>query len=284
MRMALPSLRAGIVIACVSCIAAPARADDAQAGCDPQREDCGCAHDWGCFALFYTAKGSVLAIGGTATHVSGGASERDDAGVVTSYRTEHFSTLRGLAGHVQLSFAIGGGTAGTETDLRGSVDFGMRLAMTDTSGPFLRAGPSGLLVGHRRLSLSLIDPLQARVGYQSLDGDALVEWGLLFGRSWAGRLAAAGLSRELGNAWSLGAYFVARMSDFRIHGSLLQLVTTSAVPAAEVWLGQLGLCGYPRPFALCFELLDARGDGSTRAGARRAIRTRYAGLALGLTP
>jgi hypothetical protein len=204
--------------------------------------------------------------------------------VLTTYATEHFGTRRGLAAHLSLFGGIGGGEAGTEGNLGGNADVGLRLDTSPTSGPFLRVGPNGFFYGNAALQLGLIEPLQSRLGYQTLDGDFLVEWGATLGMSFAGRYAAADAHRDLGRALQLGGYFVLRFAAFKLDANLMQLATTSAVQGNGVWLGRAAFCGYPRPLAVCVDLLAARGEGSTSAAARQAMRALYAGIGVGLTP
>jgi hypothetical protein len=266
------------------CVLSRAAAQMGPAVCNPKKQDCGCERNWGCWELLYTTKGTILGVKGTGTLVTGGARDTRDAGVVTSYFTEHYGTRKGLAGHFLLFGTIGGGTAGTEGSLGGSVDFGLRLLLSETSGPFLRVGPSGMLLGHRRLTLSMIEPLQGHLGYQFLDGDHLVEWGVTFGEVFAGRYEAADATRNLGYALQLGGYFIVRFTSLRFDASLTQLQTSSGAYGSDVWLGRAAICDSLRPAAICVELLDTRGAGLDNAGARQAMRSLYVGLGVGLTP
>jgi hypothetical protein len=252
--------------------------------CNPKKEDCGCERNWGCWDLLYTAKGTLLGVTGAVSHTEHSTRDDFDAGVLTTYWMEHFGTRKQLAGHALLHAAIGGGTAGTEGQISGGLDFGLRLSVSPTSGPFLRLGPSGMFLGHERLQLGYFQPLAGRIGYQVLDDDELVELGATTGMSVAGRFSAADVRRELGQGLQLGGYVALRFSGLRADVSLVQLETTSAVAGSGVWLGRGAICSYLPPIAICVELLDARGQGSARSGGSRAMRAQYSGLTIGLVP
>ncbi|HEX2677632.1 MAG TPA: hypothetical protein VHM19_13355 [Polyangiales bacterium] len=261
----------------------------AQTVCDPKKTDCGCERNWGCWELLYTTKGTLFGVKGTATNVWGGGRKTIDAGVLAAYATEHYGTRRELTGHFLAFGAIGGGTADTEGSVGGALDFGYRVPLTELSGLFLRAGPSGMLLGHHHLRLSLLEPIESRIGYQLLDGDRLIESGLTFGPVVAGHFDVPGLPGPLGGSAQLRSYVALRFSALRIDASLAYVRTPSAVfaPGAGVALSRLAACGYPRPIVVCVELLYAtRASGIATRGLPSAptLRAFYSGLSVGLTP
>ncbi|MFI5308072.1 MAG: hypothetical protein ACHQ53_12000 [Polyangiales bacterium] len=258
-----------------------ALADDAHCGSNGRA--CACTQELDCFALWYTAPGAVLGVKTTASHVQ--PSRRVEAGVLTSYTTELYATRRWLTGHLLAFGSLGGGTAGTEGSIGGSFDFGWRAPVRETSGPFARAGVSGVLLGHDRLRVSLLEPVQGRLGYQFLDGDALIETGFTTGYVALGRYEP-GLdrSRRLSSAMELGGYVAAHTDRFRVDAALHSLGPSARGPKSGVSLVSASVCAYPRPLAVCAELWYMNAVVGVRGAGSKLTSAVYSGLTLGFTP
>jgi hypothetical protein len=275
----------------LSPVLAHAQAAGPQPGaiCDPKKTDCGCERNWGCWELLYSTKQSLLGVKASAMHLWGGDHARDDAALLTTYFTEHYGTRKKVSGHFLAFGAIGGGTAGTEGSVGGALDFGYRGPIADTKGIFVRAGPSAFVLGNHDLHLSLIEPLESRVGYQYLDGDRLFEWGMTFGHLLIGRFKGPDSSRELEGGEQLRSYFIVRSTAVRLEASIANVRAASNARTSSIWLSRAAGCGYPRPLAICLEALYVTrvGDGATnRSGAASytTLHAIYAGLTVGLTP
>lgn len=265
----------------VTLTAAGAHAQDAP--CDPKKRDCGCEKDWGCWELLYSTRGTVLGVKGTTSYAQGG--DGLQGSLVTAYSTEHYGTRKGLSGHVAAAGTIGGGSAGNEGSLSAAVDFGWRAPVERHSGPFLRAGMNGLLFGNAQLRLSILEPVQARLGYQFLDGDALFEWGLTAGYAALGRYRPGDERRRaLGGSPEVGGYLAMHMTNYRVDVGMIRLPDESNPPGTALDLLRAAACFYPRPVAVCVDLFTVTGSARLAHGGSRASHATYAGLTLGLTP
>jgi hypothetical protein len=246
-------------------------------------KDATCADDLGCFALWYSAQGAVLGAKATLSHVQAGRGV--EAAALMSYRTELHATHDELAGHLLAFGSLGGGSAGTEGSLGGSLDFGWRAPVSENSGPFVRAGPSGVLLGHDRLRVSLFEPVQARLGYQLLDSAALIESGFTLGVVALGRYEpGVDRSRNLASAAEIGGYVAAHTARLRVDVALRHFAPTAGGPPTGVDLVELAACAYRQPLALCAELSYANGAAYVRGKSPRLTNAIYSGLTLGFTP
>jgi hypothetical protein len=268
--------------------------DDAQAPqlpCPSDDETCRCAREATCWDLAFLSSGKTTRLGVTATLTSTalGDVHRLETGVLVSYRADAYRARGLLNSHFFAFGALGAGSAGTEGALAGSIDFGLRVPMSLVSGPVVRIGPSGWLLGHDALQLSMLEPLRLSAGFQRLIGDALLEGGLTTGVLGHGRFAAAGSSTGLAGALEIGHYLAAHVGMFLFDGRLIYVQPGPFGSASEVGIVQLEGCVYPRPIAACLDVryvqsrLPARVRSPGRA-ARETARVLYGGLTLGLTP
>ena len=184
-----------------------------------------CEKNWGCWDLVYSSKGTVLGASAVGSVVHGGLNGNvSKGGALTSYMMEHFGTKQGFAAHVLVQGAIGGGSMGTEGSARGGLDLGLRLPVTETGGPFLRGGPSAMMLGNHELYFSLLEPLQLRAGYQVLDGDLLLEVAITSGVLAAGRYdPGPDTRRSLARSPELGWYMALRFSQFAVNAEVMHL-------------------------------------------------------------
>jgi hypothetical protein len=251
----------------------------------PVRADDRCEPNWGCWDLVYSSPGTVLGITGSATLVQGAGDDVTEGAFSTSYLMEHFGTKHGFSAHVVTHGAIGGGGTGTEGQLRGGLDLGLRLGVTDTSGPFLRGGPSGMVLGNHELYFSLLEPLQLRLGYQVLDGDLLVDVGLTGGVLAAGRYdPGPDTARSLARSPELGGYATLQFSGVAFDAAVMRLPAQFNAPGRPVDVGRASLCAYAKPAALCAQVLAIAGHTEVAFLRYRFVRSMHLGLTLGLTP
>lgn len=259
-----------LALAVVLLVSASARAQSAE-----------CAADWSCWTAPYNTQGTILGVKTTATQVdhAGGV----EHGFLTAYSTELYDTLHYVTGHFALAGALGGGSAGNEGSIGGTLDFGMRAAVTATSGPFVRLALDGFVLGNDALYLSLFEPVQGRAGYQWLDGDTLLEGGLIAGYLATGRFNPSGGRSDLSGSAELGLYGAAHFRLFRADARFAHIPADAGAPRAAVNLLRVALCSYPRPLALCTDLLYVHGDASFGSHGARETSAVYAGFTLGLT-
>jgi hypothetical protein len=240
-----------------------------------------CSRDWSCWATLYNTPGAILGVKTTLTQVN--QHDGIEHGFLTTYSTELYTTLDYVTGHFALSGALGAGSAGNEGAIGGTLDFGMRAEVTETSGPFVRFAIDGFMFGHDVLYLSMFEPAQGRVGYQLLDGDSLLEGGVIAGYVPIGRFDPAGGTRDLSDTPEVGVYGAAHLRLFRADARFAHMPADASAPRTAVNLFRIALCSYPRPIALCADLLFVHGDALFRAGAR-ATGAVYSGFTVGLTP
>lgn len=233
---------------------------------------------WGPWANFYSSPGTSLGVKVTATQV---VEERGtEAAFLVAYATELRTTLKQVSGHVALFGSLGGGSARTEGSLGGALDFGFRASVTPHSGPFVRAGVDGYLLGNRRLYVSLFEPVQGRMGYQWLDGARMLEAGLTAGYVWAGSFDAGDGERELGDSSEAGGYVSLRLHGVSFDARFAHLIRRGAPGPFDV--ARLGLCGYPDIVAVCSDVMYLRGDSVVDGWSVRARTAWYAGFSVGL--
>ncbi len=259
-----------------------ARAEDVP--CDPEQGSCGCDKEWGCFELLYMTKGSVLGVKATITYVNEAGRDLPAASFVTTYLTERYATRDGLTLHFAGGGTLGGGTAGTEKGGNAAVDFGWRGVVSKTSGPFLRAGMTGIWLSNDRFRLSMFEPLQGRVGYQILEGDKLIEAGLTQGLVALGSYRPASGVRKLSESVELGGYVAWHTAPYRVNASFMHLYPQATDAGGDLDLARISYCDYRLPVALCADLLYVRGDAELRAGEAPLTRSLYTGITLGLAP
>ncbi len=260
----------------------PARAQDAP--CDPQEQSCGCDENWGCFELVYMAKGSVLGVKATVTYVKEDGRDVPAISFVTAYKTERYATRDQLALHFAGTGTLGGGTAGNEVGGSATVDFGWRGIVSKTSGPFLRAGMTGMSISNDRVRLSIFEPLQARVGYQTLDVDKLWEAGMTQGLIALGSYEPGNSVRKLSEAVELGGYLAVHNRLFHVDASFAHLFPQATDSGGDLDLGRLAYCDYRLVVTLCADLLYVRGDADSDGRADRLTQSLYTGFTIGLSP
>jgi len=292
-----PTPRRRALAALLTLLAAHSRATadgDAHAPqlpCPSTDETCRCTREANCWDLAFLSSGKTTRLGVTATLTSMtfGDTDRLETGVLVSYRAEAYRA-RGLLNSHFLAFgALGAGSAGTEGAVGGAIDFGVRVPISLVSGPVVRIGPSGWLLGHDALQLSMIEPLRLSAGFQRLIGDVLLEGGVTTGVLGHGRFAAAGSSTGLSGSFELGHYLAVRLGGFLFDGRVTYVQPGPFGSASDLGILQLGGCLHPRPVAACVEVRYLQSQLRMRLrpvarAAQETARVLYVGLTFGLTP
>jgi len=268
------ALSLAVALTLAQLVVVSVRAED-ECAAQPQAEECA---NWAPWLDFYAAPGTQLAVKTTLTQI---VEERGvENAFVMAYASELYTTLRQVTGHVALFGSIGGGSARTEGSLGGTLDFGFRSSVTPKSGPFLRVGLDGYLLGNKRLYVSVLEPIQGRAGYQWLDGSRLLEAGLTAGYVLAGRFDASGGERDLGDSSETGAYAALHLRPVRVDVRYQHLARRGAPGAFHSV--RAALCGYPDIVALCTDFNFMRGDSRVDGSGVRARTALYVGFSVGL--
>jgi hypothetical protein len=251
---------------------------------EPERE-VDCETRWGCWELLHTVRGTVLGTKATVTYGAKKGADSLAAGFVATYRTEHFATHEHLAVHFAGSGSLGGGSAGNEGSLALGLDFGYRANVSERSGPFLRAGLNGLLLGNQALYLAMFEPLQARVGYQLLDENWLLEGGVTQGLIPLGsyRPGASG-RRTLARATELGGYVTLHLDPIRFDAAFMHVFAQDARERGDLELTRGAFCDYRLKVTVCVDAMLIRGKARFESRAERMTTSLYTGLTLGFSP
>jgi hypothetical protein len=261
-----------------------ARADDTP--CAPDDAVCRCAADDNCWAWerIYSGPDALLGVRGTIALASA-PGEAVDGAVSTTYGTERYVTVNEISAHLAASGTIGGGTAGTDGSVSASGSVGWRVPSTPTRGLFARAGLSGLLLGNERLSLALIEPVQAKVGFQVIEAGLLFEGGVSAGFVGAGRFAPpGGTGDDLARSGEVGTFIAAHVGLLRLSSSLQYLPSWLTADGVTFVLARAALCARPGGFAICGDVLYASGTSQSRRGDPRRPSVLHSGLTVGVTP
>jgi hypothetical protein len=259
--------------------------------CEADDDECKCAREGTCWDLAFLSSGKTTLLGVTATLTA--IAPRDDrfeTGVLVNYRAEVYRTRNKLSSHVLVLGALGAGSAGTEGALGGAIDFGVRLPISLVSGPVVRIGPNGWLIGHEALRFSLLEPLRLSAGFQRLIRGTLFEAGVTTGLLGSGRFAAGDRSTALAGAVELGNYLAVQLDAFRFDGRVIYLQPWPFEKTAALAIVQLEACVYPHPVAACVDVrffqsqLPGRPVSEARESRPQTARVLYSGVTLGLTP
>ncbi len=180
--------------------------------------------------------------------------------------------------------AIGGGGAGFEGTLLGSLAGGFRIPVGDRQGPVFRAGALGYLRGNDAFYASLLELPEVDIGYQYLRGATVLELGITSGAVLVGReRVGEAETRLLGAGLELGGYAAVHVPWVRLGVKAMRLPTKDGIDA-PVRVAEGTLCVLATPFAICTDARVAVTDAITLPGAAPSeVRSLYGGLAFGFT-
>ena len=233
--------------------------------------------------LSSTGCSGVFGVRGSAVNVRG-ARANEGSGLMVSGEGEEFVRRGVFSTHGMHRLAIGGGGAGLEGTLLGSLAGGFRLPLGERHGPVVRAGAFAYLRGNDAFYASLIDFPQVQLGYQYLYRRAVLELGATTGAVLTGRFRAGEAeTRILGAGLEVGAYAALQIPWFRLGFSAMRLPTNDAL-SSPVRTAEGTLCAIATPFAICADARATVTDAITSPGAPPSeVTSLYAGLAFGFT-
>lgn len=234
---------------------------------------------------FRTSTGcsGVFGIRGAVTNMRGAPGE-PGASLTVSTEGEEMLRRRLFSMHGMHRLGIGGGSAGFDGTLLGSIAAGFRVPVGERHGPTIRAGVLGYLRGNDSYYGSLLEVPQLQAGYQYMRGSTVFEVGATTGVILVGRERTGTATRRiLGDGFEVGAYAVAQHEWIRLGARGMRLPTNDQL-ASEVWMGEGTLCGIASILAVC---ADARVTQMTAftdpALGARDVTNLHAGLSLGFT-
>jgi len=226
---------------------------------------------------------SVLGVRGSITHVAAGPGSDTAASLAVAASVESYA-LDGTT-HGSMMFALGGGSAGLEGALAGTIDVGYRIDVTPKHGPFGRIGFDGRLQGNDLLFFSLLELPRLTLGWQYLDGKTVLEGGarggaIITGRYKPGEEGRRSLSRSL--EWG---GFVAAQHDFlRLDLSAMRIEARGTLNETPVLVARAQVCGLASRVGVCLDATMLKGDadmGPAAGGIREATST-FVGLTFGV--
>ena len=219
----------------------------------------------------------------SATHVSTGTVNDSAIGVAFAGTADAYA-LDGTT-HGSSFFVLGGGQAGFEGALGGTVDIGYRIPIAADHGPFGRIGFDGRLQGNDLYYFSLVELPRLTLGWQYLKGKTVIEGGPRGGAILAGLYDPAEDGRRKLNGFEWGGFVSAQVDFLRLDVSAMRIEARKTLNGTPVDVGRASFCGLVDKVGVCFDALLFRGDAEMRAnaGGIRSTTTQYVGLTIGIT-
>lgn len=184
-----------------------------------------------------------------------------------------------------MQFALGGGEAGFDGALAGTIDVGHRIDVAKTHGPFGRIGFDGRIQGNDLLFFSHLEIPRLTIGYQYLDGKTVLEAGLRGGPIITGRYKpGAEGRRSLSRALEWGGFLAAQYDLVRFDVSFMRAEARQTLNETPVNVGQAKLCLIGSKFGGCFDGMFFRGDADMgpAAGGIRTTTSMFLGVTIGV--
>ena len=222
----------------------------------------------------------VTGLNVTATAARGGDTTDHVGSVSLNSRRLGYAYDQGLVVRVHNGLELGGNDRGFHGGVSFEAAGGYRFHVTETQGPFVRAGVDAVLRGDALVYQSLLELPQGHAGYQYLAGDTLLEvaghTGLsLLGRSNTGDHA----SRSLDQSFEAGAMATARTGPLLAIAGWSHFLARGAGAAVD-WL-DFALCARAKRFAVCTDARFVVGDVHLSSGTTASSTVSQVGLTVG---
>lgn len=256
-------------------------AGDAE-GAERSRVPCG-SHCWN-MAFLSSGEDTRLGLQLASTWLGTPDDARATVGLLTSYFAQAYRTDGVLGSHAQLYGAIGAGSAGTEGEASGALDFGVHLPVSRRARVVARVGPSGELLGHDELERSLLEPLRLRAGLLHSTDTTRVESGLTTSVLAAGRARVADAARGLAGSLALGAYLSGRVPGVRVDAALGVLRRGPLGGGARLASLSLSVCVELGAVVLCADVDAMRARLLRRSSDPPMVSASRFGLTAALGP
>lgn len=206
---------------------------------------------------------SLLGIRPSLTHLSMPGRTTDDIGVAFAGAFSYHDPDGVIA--TSMGFHLGGGQAGFDGQIGGSLDLGFRVPHTPEHGPFLRAGLDGRLQGNDAFYYSALELPRMQFGWQyaSEPNSTLLEVGVRTGPILTGRFNPGGAVRSTAGAWEVGGGAVMHFDFLHVEGAVMRYFAGDTGDGSAVDLGRASLCAGPQRLALCADVLFLQGTART---------------------
>jgi hypothetical protein len=222
---------------------------------------------------------SMFGVRGSMTHVDDTAQSLTFAGRSTEYNFNAPFSLRGAG-----FWGLGGGSAGFDGALGGAIAIGGRFPFTQWSGPVVRAGVEGYLLGNDLIFASLFEFPQLQIGWQYMRGRTVFEIGAKGGAVLTGRLKDPELEgrRVLGTAFEWGGYGSFHLKPVRIDAGFTRIEAREEAPGGAVDVLDVSACGIAGFFTACLDARWQRGLVLLPGDVPREMEALQAGVLLGV--
>lgn len=242
-----------------------------------------CASSCACRDISPKARLSVMGVRASATRVGAFASSSQSLGLAFAGSADTYA-LDGTT-HGSMSWVLGGGEAGFEGMLAGTIDVGYRLDVTERQGPFGRAGFEGRMQGNDKLYFSMLELPRLSLGWQYADGRTVVEAGGRAGPVLTGRYNPGDEGyRRLSGSFEYGAFASVQVDFLRVDVTALRIDAKNTGTGRPVDVGRGSICAIAGKVGVCGDVMAFRGDADMgpNAGGVQRTTAMYAGLTIGV--
>lgn len=184
-----------------------------------------------------------------------------------------------------LNWVLGGGDAGFEGMLAGTIDVGYRLDVTERTGPFGRAGFDGRMQGNDRLYFSALELPRLTLGWQYLDGKTAIEGGIRGGPILTGRYNPGDNGhRRLNGSFEVGLFASATVSILKMEATVMRIDASGNGTGRPVDVARGSFCALAGKVGICGDLMGIRGDADMgpNGGGMVVAHSAYAGVSIGV--
>lgn len=180
---------------------------------------------------------------------------------------------------------LGGGDAGFEGALAGTIDIGYRLPVAEDHGPFGRIGFDGRVQGNDLLYFSMLELPRLTLGYQYLHGKTVLEAGARGGAILAGLYDPGEDGRRKLNGLEWGGFASAQTELFRLDASFMRIEAKKTLDGTPVDVGRVLVCGADGRLGVCVDGMLFHGNAEMRAndGGIHTTSALYFGMTVGIT-
>ena len=231
-------------------------------------------------------RGSIFGVRLAALNTNGAEKDGTFIGAMVAAQSEQYHVGRIYSGHYNSYGYLGGGSAGFEGGLGGTLMFGARAPFGDKHGPLARVGTSMEMQGNKRFYYSRLVLPMAEVGYQYTPSlYTILELGGRGGAVISGRYNTGHRTRrELGDgSFEWGFYGAAHTKHSRFDLSYTRIQADDNYPGGAVGTLRGVGCGYVSRLGVCGDVMIITGKGYI--GLPRVpfdVTTVYAGLTVGV--
>jgi hypothetical protein len=210
-------------------------------------------------------KTNVIGVRGAITRTNGAETDGTYVGAMAAVATEQYKSEGLLSAHGLMNLSLGGGTAGLEGGLGGTVTVGIRAPLGEHHGPTVRIGPGGELLGNSRFYFSRLALPVIEVGYQYLRDRTVLEIGARGAAIITGRYNTGHRTRrELGDgSLEWGGYLSAHHKYGRLDASITRIEARDEFPNGPVTVGRGWACAHILDkIAVCADAMLIDGGAS----------------------